>query len=302
MRDLTIQDLNRFADLIPILRLEKIERGWSEDAKYVVTTQKGKYLLRVSDSSFLKRKAKEISVIELVGTLNINTPKFIELQMIDNMIIMVLTYVEGEDAIHVIPTLPPATQYRLGYQAGKTLYSIHHLTHNLYQEADFIKMKEKILTRLQAYEASQFMSEEDKVPLAYVRTNIDCLKDMNVRLNHGDYHIGNMIIDDNQQLGIIDFNRFDYEDAVKEFTSVLTFSRTASIPFTRGTLNGYYQDGIPKIFWKKVKVYLAYTAMYSVLWAEPYGESEVNFMKARKEELYHEYDFFRKEKPDWAKG
>ncbi len=302
MRELKIADLNRFADLIPVEKLEKIDKGWSGDEKYIIHCQKGKYLLRVSDISMLKRKAKEISVIELVSTLNVNTPKFIELQMVEDMILMVLTYVEGEDAIHVVPALPPATQYRLGYQTGRVLWSIHHLTHNLYQESDFLKMKEKILNRLDQYEKSSYMTKEDIVPIQYVRDNIDCLKDMNVRLNHGDFHMGNMTIDDKQNIGIIDFNRFDYEDSVKEFTSVLTFSKTASIPFTRGTLNGYFLDGIPKIFWKKVKLYLAYNAMYSILWAEPYGESEVNFMKARKEELYHEYDYFRKEKPDWVKG
>jgi len=302
MRELKIADLNRFADLIPVKKLEKIDKGWSGDDIYIVHARNGRFLLRVSDISMLKRKAKEISVIELVSTLNVNTPKFVELQMVEDMILMVLTYVEGEDAIQVIPTLPSATQYRLGYQTGRILWQIHHLTHNLFQESDFIKMKDKILTRLVQYENSPYMSKEDVIPLQYVRDNIDCLKDMTVRLNHGDYHIGNMIIDENQTIGIIDFNRFDYEDPIKEFTSVLTFSKTASIPFTRGTLNGYYSDGIPKIFWKKVKIYLAYNAMYSILWAEPYGESEVNFMKARKEDLYAEYDYFRKDKPDWVKG
>lgn len=302
MRELKIADLKGFADLIPIQKLEKIERGWSGDDKYIVYSPKGKFLLRVSDISMLKRKAKEISVIELVSTLNVNTPRFIELQMVEDMILMVLTFVEGEDAIHVIPTLPPATQYRLGYQTGRVLWQIHHLTHNLYQESDFLKMKEKILSRLNLYEKSIYFTKKDLIPLQYIRDNIDVLKDMNVRLNHGDYHIGNMIIDESQNIGIIDFNRFDYEDAIKDFTSVLTFSKTASIPFTRGTLNGYYPDGIPKLFWKKVKIYLAYNAMYSILWAEPYGESEVNFMLARKEELYHEYDYFQKEKPDWVKG
>lgn len=302
MRELKISDLNRFADLIPVEKLDKIDKGWSGDDKYIIHSKKGKFLLRVSDISMLKRKAKEISVIELISTLNINTPKFIELQTLEDMILMVLTFVEGEDAIHIIPSLPPATQYRLGYQTGKMLWAIHHLTHNLYQETDFMKTKEKILNRLVQYEKSQYMSQEDVIPLHFVRENIDVLKEMNVRLNHGDFHIGNMTIDANQNIGIIDFNRFDYEDAVKEFTSVLTFSKTASIPFTRGTLNGYYPDGIPKVFWKKIKIYLAYNAMYSIIWAEPYGESEVNFMKARKEELYHEYDYFRKEKPDWVKG
>jgi aminoglycoside phosphotransferase (APT) family kinase protein len=302
MREITLKDLGRFADLIPIEKLEKIERGWSEDVKYIITCPKGKYLLRVTDIRLLSKKAKEISVIELVGTLNINTPKFIEMQTLEDMVLMVLTFIEGEDAIKVIPTLPTATQYRLGYASGKILWSIHHLTHNLVQESDFLKTKNKILDRLAKYEKSAYMSEEDRLPLKYVYENIDVLKDMNVRLNHGDFHIGNMIINDQLNLGIIDFNRFDYEDYIKEFVAILTFSKAASIPFTRGQLNGYFQDGIPKLFWKKVKVYLAYNAMYSVLWAEQYGESEIQYMLSRKEIIYFEYDYFRKEKPDWVKG
>ena len=301
MREITIADLNKFADLIPVESLEKIDRGWSEDVKYIITCRKGKFLLKVSDISYLKRKAKEISVIELVSTLGVNTPQFIEMQTLEDMILMVLTYIEGKDAIHVIPTLPTPTQYRLGHAAGRLLWQIHHLTHNLYQESDFTKMKTKILDRISRYEASKYLCEDDLPAIRYIRDNINLLKDMNVRLNHGDYHIGNMIIDENLNMGVIDFNRFDYEDYIKEFVSVLTFSKDASIPFTRGQLKGYFQDGIPEMFWKKVKVYLAYNAMYSVLWAETYGEAEINYMLSRKSILYFEYDRFQKDRPDWAK-
>lgn len=37
---------------------------------------------------------------------------------------------------------------------------------------------------------------------------------------HGDYHVGNMIITKSRELGIIDLNRFDYGDPWEEFNRI----------------------------------------------------------------------------------
>jgi aminoglycoside phosphotransferase (APT) family kinase protein len=103
----------------------------------------------------------------------------------------------------------------------------------------------------------------------------------------------------NNQLGIIDFNRFDYEDSYREFIPMCVFSREVSIDFCKGQLKGYFKTGIPEDFWPRVKLYLAYTALYSVLWAESFSLNEVNQMIQRKKVIFADFNHFSLTEPKW---
>lgn len=47
------------------------------------------------------------------------------------------------------------------------------------------------------------------------------------------------------------------------------------------------------------KVYVAYTILYSLLWAAPFGQGEVDGMRARYERSMRAYDNFEREIPRW---
>ena len=74
--------------------------------------------------------------------------------------------------------------------------------------------------------------------------------------------------------------------------------RTAS-PFAAGRIDGYFDGEIPPAFWQVQKVYVAYTILYSLLWAVPFGQGEVDGMRARYERSMRAYDNFEREVPRW---
>ncbi|EPY06294.1 hypothetical protein PAALTS15_16301 [Paenibacillus alvei TS-15] len=96
---------------------------------------------------------------------------------------------------------------------------------------------------------------------------------------HDDFHVGNLIIKDNQLSGVIDFNRFDWGDPIHEFLKVGMFSSEVRIPFSIGQIRGYHKDSEPDdLFWRLYSLYLAMDKIDRVL---------------------EDHDYFRLLKPKW---
>lgn len=72
---------------------------------------------------------------------------------------------------------------------------------------------------------------------------------------NGDYHIGNMIIDCNRKLYIIDFNRNDYGDPWEEFNRIVWCARKSS-SFASGLVNGCFDSDVPTDFWRLLALYI----------------------------------------------
>ena len=49
-------DLNNIVELNNVKSIEALNKGWSRDKKYIITTDKDKYLLRISDISLYEKK------------------------------------------------------------------------------------------------------------------------------------------------------------------------------------------------------------------------------------------------------
>ena len=158
--------------------------------------------------------------------------------------------------------------------------------------------KERIIERTKAYENSRYYSYEDQGLIKYIKENIEILDSAKIALCHGDYHLGNMIINNNN-IYIIDFNRFNYEDIYKDFIPMCVFSREESIEFAKGQLNGYFECYIPADFWKRLKLFLAYLSLYSILWAENFSNKEVEAMIKRKKMVYNDFRESSFDSPCW---
>ena len=72
--------------------------------------------------------------------------------------------------------------------------------------------------------------EGDDQIIAYIEANRHLLKGRPQCFQHGDYHVGNMIISPDGELSIIDFNRNDYGDPWEEFNRIV-WSAAVSPPF-----------------------------------------------------------------------
>ena len=125
------------------------------------------------------------------------------------------------------------------------------------------------------------------------------LKNRPQTCQHGDFHIGNLILAPGNTLGVIDFNRWDYGDPFEEFYKMMLFSRELSIPFAMGQINGYFENRVPNNFFDLLALYLADVILFSVVWAIPFGTDEVKGMIKRAEMMLSDYDNFNTTTPKW---
>ena len=137
---------------------------------------------------------------------------------------MLLTYLEGEDLSDVLPALSPKRQLNLGVEAGRYLNKIHKL---LLPERISQKRLRKIYTKKQSqlnkYKESQFCMPYQQPIISYLEKQLPLLQQRPVVYQHGDFHVGNFIYLPTRQVGVIDFNRWDFGDPYEEFYKLQFF-------------------------------------------------------------------------------
>ena len=90
------------------------------------------------------------------------------------------------------------------------------------------------------------------------------------------------------------------EFGYKDFIPMCAFTRGESIEFAKGQLKGYFEEYIPVEFWQRLKLYLAYSSLYSILWAENCSNEEVEAMIKRKKMVYNDFTKSSFDSPCWV--
>jgi aminoglycoside phosphotransferase (APT) family kinase protein len=148
------------------------------------------------------------------------------------------------------------------------------------------------------YENCPLSYEGGQAFLDYIQENRHLLKNRPQRFQHGDYHIGNMMISTDGQLMIIDFDRFDFGDPWEEFNRIVWCAQSSPL-FASGMVNGYFDNAVPVEFWHLLALYIASNTLSSLPWAIPFGEEEVKVMQKQARQVLQWYDHMRKIVPGW---
>jgi len=292
---LKIYSMNRF-----IIKT-KIEKGWSGDSKYHVVDQSGKhYLLRVSSADTYDSKLSEFNMMKQMEALNIPMCLPIEIGTCDEGVYSLQSWIDGEDAEEVIPTLTKAEQYNFGYKAGEILKTIHTIKAPDDVIDWEIRFNKKIDRKIKGYTECPLKYENGELFIDFVNKNRYLLKNRPQVYQHGDYHIGNMMIDNSGHLMIIDFQRNDFGDPWEEFNRIV-WSAQASPYFASGIVDGYFQNDVPLDFWKLLALYISSNTLSSLYWALPFGESEITTMRNQAKEVLEWYDNMKNPIPIWYK-
>lgn len=274
--------------------VKKLELGWSSDSKfYIETVNNEKLLLRLSSIDQYDQKKKEFEIINIFHKLGFKMSTPIEFGVCGNNkhTYMILSYIEGDTLEDVLSDLDTDKQYELGRKAGIILRQIHDLDIGEYQQS--YSIVDKKLRQLEKYETSNLRIKDDEKIISFVKENIHLLDHRKPTFQHGDFHPGNLILTKDHEIGVIDFNRWDVADPYEEFYKVSLLSSLVSIPFCIGQIEAYFNNDIPESFWKILSVYVAQSVLYSIKWAEPYGEKEVEHMRnicIRVAKDYHHFD------------
>ncbi len=278
---------------------EPIHKGWSGDKKYCVTDEKGnRYLLRVSDIGEHDTKQAEFNMMKQVADLGVPMCLPVEFGVCGDGVYSIQSWIDGEDAEEVISTLSDAKQYAYGLEAGQILRKIHSIPAPGTQEDWEIFFNRKMDHKIKKYAECPLKYENGQAFIDYIGANRYLLKNRPQVYQHGDYHIGNMMIDRDGQLNIIDFNRSDFGDPWEEFNRIVWCAQKAPL-FAAGMVNGYFDNAVPLEFWKLLALYISSNTLSSLYWAIPFGEGEIATMRNQAKEVLSWYDNMQNPVPSW---
>ena len=281
--------------------VEKITKGWSDDTKYLVLSDDDKkLLLRVSDIELYDEKKEEYEVIKKFASSGIEMNQPVDFGVCNNgkNVYVLLTWLEGCDLEEALPTLSVSEQYELGLKAGKILRKIHSIKYSE-EETPKNTKKDKLLMKLDKYINSDVKIDNDEIIINYIKDNIDDIWSVSPTFCHCDFHPGNLIYMPNKEIGVIDFNRWEITDPYEEFYKLSSFGVEASIPYCVGQVISYFDGDIPNDFWKALKVYSSWAALYSIAWASKFGEEDIAKMVERATRMIDDYDNLKLDIPKW---
>ncbi|MGM0751692.1 MAG: phosphotransferase [Bacillota bacterium] len=282
-------------------KIEPINKGWSSDKKYYIETDTGeKLLLRAADRSAYEMKKSEFEIMKRLSVKGLPMSQPIELGICDNghSVYSLFTWCEGEDAQVMLPKLTDTEQYELGLKSGRILREIHSIPSPDDRE-DWEKIfNRKVDSKINQYKDCPIKIEGGDLIIAYIEANRHLLRGRPQSFHHGDYHVGNMVISQDRELSIIDFNRHDFGDPWEEFNRIV-WSASVSPHFATGQLNGYFNGRPPEEFFKLMAFYISSNMLSSVPWAMAFGEDEVNVMKEQAKEVMSWFDGMNHPVPTW---
>ena len=281
--------------------VEPVNKGWSSDRKYRIQTIDGRtLLLRLSEISKLDAKRKEFEIIKKYARLGFPMSQPIEFGVQDEQVYMLLSWIDGTDLESVLPQFSEAEQYRLGREAGTILKKLHSIPVDPADQPRQTK-RERRLWQLAQYEQSALRLDGDETAVQYVKDNIGLIWTQPPVYQHGDFHPGNLILQVDGRIGVIDFNRWEVGDPWEEFYKLQSFGRELSVPYCVGEIDAYFDGNPPEDFWRTMAVYVAWSSLFSIKWAEPFGQADVDGMVRRCKTAFADYDGFRRFIPKWYK-
>lgn len=277
----------------------RIEKGWSKDKKYCAIAKDGRrYLFRVSDLSQYEAKRMEFQMMQRTEALGVPMCQPIEFGTCQEGVYSVQSWIDGTDAEELLPGMTEKQQYAYGYESGQILRKIHSIPAPESQPDWELRFNRKIDRNIRWYRECPIHYENGEAFIAYINANRHLLKGRPQAYQHGDYHVGNMMIDTHGKLQIIDFNRNDYGDPWEEFNRIVWCGQAAPV-FAAGMVDGYFEKDIPAEFWKLLALYISSNMLSAIPWAIPFGQGEVDVMRKQAKDVLGWYDNMQNPIPSW---
>ena len=303
-----IPEFSKWTEIKPICK------GWSFDTKFKVKNAANEsFLVRFSDSSLYAQRKKEFETIKKLPLNHLNIPQPIDfgLTKSQDKIYTIYTWIDGIDAEQEIIKLSPKHQYECGRKAGIILRQIHAIPAPADQEPWDLSFKAKNEGWIKKYEQETVKLDYGQNVIRFLRENMNYLHNRPQTLQHGDYHLGNIVLnkiihknntfDDFSfpyEIGIIDFDRLSYGDPWDDFKRCF-YTIQRSIPFMNGQIHGYFQNVIPDLFLRLMAIYTGHCCIASIPWGRNFGLDEVDKMRRLANEMIKSYDNFNSYIPNW---
>jgi serine/threonine-protein kinase len=283
--------------------LTPIEKGVSGDKKYCAKTTDGLLmLLRVSDISEYERKKTMYSLMELVAALGVPMSRPIDFGICDNdkKVYQLLSWCDGDTANVLLPKLSETEKYNIGIKSGRILRVIHSIPASDNLTAWSERYLSKNDERVKSFHSCDIKIEGSDMLFSYYEQNKYLLSGRPQCFTHGDYHCDNLMISNDMNVSVIDWDLFDdniYGDPWNEFTRIL--NADVDPHFTTGLIRGYFDGEPPEDFWQILKFYFSASTLMLVSWAFYVAPEYLDECKKTTSDVIQWYDRMNDIVPSW---
>ena len=277
--------------------ITEIDKGYSGDKKYCAVKDGTKYLLRISPRKKYKNRKKIHRIMKKLAGKDISMCKPLKVGLCKDGTYILQSWIDGIDAEENIRNYSTKQQYDFGFQSGKILQEIHSIPAPKNQQNWEERFNAKMDRKIKMYRDCPIKFDGAEYIIDYLNANRDLLKNRPQCFQHGDYHVGNMMIE-NDKIVIIDFDRYDFGDPWEEFNRIVWAAQT-SPKFASGMIDGYFDNNVPELFWKLLKLYIGSNTLSSVPWAIEYGGEQVDIMLNQAKDVLKWYDNYKLTVPKW---
>lgn len=283
-------------------KIIKINEGLSQSEKYQIMDRWGRmYLLRVASIREYARKQAIFMRMKALSKWDIPMPYPIEMGICNegNSVYVLLSWISGIALDKVILEYNQEKQYQLGIQAGQLLRTMHDIKVSDRQIQRYRSKKEILLNRVMRYEKSHYAIKGDKDAINLVRQNINQIERMPICYLHGDYKMGNLVINEQSSLIPIDFDCCRVGDPYEDFVFNEYSNTRISETFARGKIDGYFNKQPPVEFWEALRVYIAAKVLTFILYYGRLASLSENKVYESARRVFKNYDYFNELVPIW---
>lgn len=282
-----------------VFEVRPIFKGFSGDKKYCVTAKDGtKYLLRISPMRQYAQRRTEFRLMRRVAALEIPMCQPIRFGVCRKGVYSLQSWIDGVDLEDMLPNLSEEAQYGFGLEAGRILKKMHTIPAPKALETWESRFNRKMDRKIKMYSACPLKYENGDLFIRYIEENRALIKNRPQTYQHGDYHVGNMMVDRSGQLQIIDFNRHDFGDPWEEFNRIV-WAGQASPRFAAGMVDGYFDGDVPQAFWRLLALYISSNTLSSLPWGIPFGEEQIEIFRKQAQDILCWYENMQNAIPSW---
>ena len=285
-------------------KVNEISKGMSGDRKYYIETRDGKkLLLRITEVSNYETKKKDYDFLLSLNKAGLPVPKAIDFGRCEegNSVYMLLEWMEGEEAKKVVPNMTKEKQYSIGVKSGQILRGIHENSKTVEVENDWHDRYFEVITpRIEAYKNEGVPFEGAEAILSFIEENKHLLHDKKQCRIHGDFHLGNLIINEKGELFVIDWQTVDFEGVGDPWVDFINIG-IEHPSFAAGQIDGYFNHQVPEEFWRILALYLSVSAITSIVWAKYFAPERLDSILTLNRNVIKWYDGMKQVIPSWYK-
>lgn len=292
--------MNELKYLSQFEKYKQISKGMSGDEKYHCIKDGKEFLLRISAVDKYEDIKVEFERLRRMNSANLPVPEAIDLFQSDDRtkIFTLLSWMTGEEVDKVLPRMNIREQYEYGFQAGDILHKIHeNSTVSESPPGWYERYFEVIQPRLDAYRRERIPFEGSENVFKFLDENKQLLSTRPIIRMHGDYHTGNLIVNEGK-LYVIDWHVVDFDNLGDPWYE---FNRLAiEYPsYAKGQIDSYFRHNVPDEFWKLFAFYLSSSAITSIVWAKYWAPDELENIMELNRSVLKMFDNMENPIPQW---